>query len=1240
MWKEKKGKDGKTYYYNVITRKIHPYLRGGGLLNTRRDVHEKHPYLRGGGLLNTRRDVHEKHPYLRGGGLTFSRLMYPRRVGSGDEPDEEPNEEPNEEPQLLEEAEDERDNLICNISAMLISDQPVSIGSIAGANRPTYSESAIREWFRIRRNRGPLECPMTTQRVSGVFTPEPDRIRDTARFVERILNTRYQGPGWDELRVQCAGYLELIRENGNVVALAAQEEAKIYETDRRERERARAEAGGDAPAIAFAIEEQEVREGRVIALERAIEAHAEAEAVPEECPICMDDMVGQVSVLECRHYLHTECSQNLIRSATGVPLCPLCRTVIRVIPPAIADAPAPQVRVIAPVEAREPGLILEDRLRIEALRERAAQQQQAERERLAARTRETGWQVFHEDDPGVPVAREPSWEEWPVPLGEPIRRASPPRPDPVPIRRASPPRPDPVPIEAYHARLLREARDRRRALPPRPAPVPIRRASPPRPAPRPAPVPIVGYYAQLQEARNRGDYEEERRLRDYYGLREGSAGLLAWERGAAERERALTAANEERRRAREAHERAIARARRAEEEAEARRLAAAETAAREERVRAEAEARREEIARARRAQEEAEAEARRLAAAETAAREERARAEAEARREERVRAEAEARREERVRARRAEEEAERARALEAAAETAAREERVRAEAEARREERVRARREERVRARREERVRARRAEERVRARRAEEEAERARALEAAAETAAREERVRAEAEARREGALRAQEAEARRLAAAETAAAREERALRAQEAEERVRRAEEERRRDLWFQAMRIVPENPAAETAAALRAREETARAETEARRAEEEAEARRLAEQEASRQERLRPVPTWTAGGWIIVGGEWVEPIYGWLSVDNPGGLPYQHPAPTLAPPSEPGDWFWYIDRWERVDGEVRRRAYALETAARAEPQGLPGPRVNWTAGGWRFVNREWVPPVNGWMSVDNPQGVHYEHPAPTLAPPFQPGDWYWYIDRHGGRHRWERLERPRLFGRAAPALPLLVPALPPGDEACRRLGGQDEACRRLGGQGAAMATMRESLRASLLVPSGRPNWFQGLPGTIVNWTAGGWMFVNGEWVEPVNGWWGRRNPGGVHYPYPAPTQPPPSIYPSVGPEQDGQWVWNNHTMNWQRLVEPSPSPDWPNWWQGSPGVNWTAGGWMFMGGEWVQPIYGWMSVDNPQGVHYEHPAPTLAPPFEPGDWFWNVDGYRWQQLERRGRRGRRRR
>ena len=124
---------------------------------------------------------------------------------------------------------------------------------------------------------------------------------------------------------------------------------------------------------------------------------------------------------------------------------------------------------------------------------------------------------------------------------------------------------------------------------------------------------------------------------------------------------------------------------------------------------------------------------------------------------------------------------------------------------------------------------------------------------------------------------------------------------------------------------------------------------------------------------------------------------------------------------------------------------------------------------------------------------------------------------------------------------------------------------------------------------------------------------MFVNGQWVAP-GPWMTRYNPEGVHYPHPAPTRPPPSIHPSVGPNLDGNWVCNNHTMNWQPFVDPSPnpSPDWPNWWQGPSEVNWTAGGWMFVNGAWVQPPTG--------GV--EHAAPTLAPPLEHGDWFWNID------------------
>ena len=144
---------------------------------------------------------------------------------------------------------------------------------------------------------------------------------------------------------------------------------------------------------------------------------------------------------------------------------------------------------------------------------------------------------------------------------------------------------------------------------------------------------------------------------------------------------------------------------------------------------------------------------------------------------------------------------------------------------------------------------------------------------------------------------------------------------------------------------------------------------------------------------------------------------------------------------------------------------------------------------------------------------------------------------------------------------------------------------------------------------------------------------MFVNGQWVSP-GPWRTQTNPGGVHHQHPAPSQHPPSIYPSVGPFLAGNWVWNNHTMTWERLVDPSPSPDWPNWWQGSPGVNWTAGGWMFVDGQWVEPTNGWWSRRlNPRGVNYEHDAPTLDPPLEPGNWFWYIDPIyapRWERWE----------
>jgi hypothetical protein len=338
MWKEKKGKDGKTYYYNVITRKIHPYLRGGG--------------------------------------LTFSRRLVV----------------PNEEPELLEEAESELASLICKISETLIVDQPVSIDSIkdvdpslnpvikdlTGTDRNPliYSESAIRDWFTRLQAYGGNSFIFPDRSVL-ILTPQPDRIRDTSTFVERIIHTRYKGSGWDQLRIQCAGYLELIREND--LALVAQEDAHIYETARIEREKASANALGDDAAIAFAIEEQEIRDAQLIALEGAREGHEianvleseialdrdrELRASPpprEECPkyqvrdpnvsascsICLEDMEDIVSLLECGHYFNQDCIRSVINNARSeymVPVCPNCRDPIRIIPPRLAAAPLRKIR--------------------------------------------------------------------------------------------------------------------------------------------------------------------------------------------------------------------------------------------------------------------------------------------------------------------------------------------------------------------------------------------------------------------------------------------------------------------------------------------------------------------------------------------------------------------------------------------------------------------------------------------------------------------------------------------------------------------------------------------------------------------------------------------------------------------------------------------------------------------------------------------------------------------------------
>ena len=253
IWKEKKGKDGETYYYNVITRKIHPYLRGGG--------------------------------------LTLSKMIVGRRPEGLGDIGNVGQVGVDEQPELLRQAEDELEDLSCRIGLTLISDQPVSLGTIADGNPVIYSESAIREWFRQSRANGrPLQCPQTTLQVTGVLTPEPNIIRDTARFVERIINTRFQGPGWDLLRTQCNDYLRLIARNRR--ALEAQDEARIYERGRIGRdivERAQAleeQQAREAQAIAQALEEQHAREAQVIAQaleeQQAREAQAIAQALEEQ----------------------------------------------------------------------------------------------------------------------------------------------------------------------------------------------------------------------------------------------------------------------------------------------------------------------------------------------------------------------------------------------------------------------------------------------------------------------------------------------------------------------------------------------------------------------------------------------------------------------------------------------------------------------------------------------------------------------------------------------------------------------------------------------------------------------------------------------------------------------------------------------------------------------------------------------------------------------------------------------
>jgi hypothetical protein len=177
IWKKKRGKDGKIYYYNVITRKTRQYLKGGFDPEKEDEEHEKLKKI-------------------------MNRLI----------------------------------DLRCAISSTLILD-PVSIGS-RKENKPiVYERAAIQTWFDTTRRRGgqTLNCPSTRLEVDGVLTPETDRSREIALFVEEYKDVQFQGPSWDEIREDCAVYLTSIQ--GNNELLQIQNEAHIIDTRRREAER-------------------------------------------------------------------------------------------------------------------------------------------------------------------------------------------------------------------------------------------------------------------------------------------------------------------------------------------------------------------------------------------------------------------------------------------------------------------------------------------------------------------------------------------------------------------------------------------------------------------------------------------------------------------------------------------------------------------------------------------------------------------------------------------------------------------------------------------------------------------------------------------------------------------------------------------------------------------------------------------------------------------------------------------
>jgi hypothetical protein len=273
IWKKKRGKDGKIHYYNLITGKTRLYLKGGYTPYPNDEEHEKLKKI-------------------------MNRLI----------------------------------DLRCAISSVLITD-PISIGTKKENKNIVYERARIEEWFNTRRReRLALNCPSTRIGVNGVITPEPDRSREIALFVEKYKDVRFQGPSWDEIREDCAEYLEAIQGNDHLLQI--QNEAHTIYTDRREakRERLRREAEEkqrEQERLRREREEEIRREEEETLLKEYQERlqredpdqyellctlYTLQEAPPrsmlnKQCQLCTDKMSNNdvLVTLDCGHLFHKEC---------------------------------------------------------------------------------------------------------------------------------------------------------------------------------------------------------------------------------------------------------------------------------------------------------------------------------------------------------------------------------------------------------------------------------------------------------------------------------------------------------------------------------------------------------------------------------------------------------------------------------------------------------------------------------------------------------------------------------------------------------------------------------------------------------------------------------------------------------------------------------------------------------------------------------------------------------------------